>query len=73
MNVAKFICKHFGHKWQYAFDIILSRRDVRVCKRCGAIEMYLVNVPVLGSSWFGLVRYTDKGAKEHYEKVGIKL
>lgn len=68
----KLICKIFGHRWLYFRDVMyIPGRKFRVCKHCNKLQD-LRDLPVFGKGWYGLIQYTDKGAKENlkefYEK-----
>lgn len=59
----KLLCKLFGHRWVYSLTTY-SIRYFRNCKRCGVIAEYRENIPCYGSTWFQLVQFTKKGAKD---------
>lgn len=70
----RLLCKIFGHKWIYSFTSFGKQQCFRNCKRCAVIAEYKEHAPGWPEGgWFNMVQFTDKGAKEFFERRGIKL
>ena len=71
--IQRFLCKIFGHRWDYYRRETPTAQELRVCRCCHRAQYWGVSpwgLQATKPAWLGFVQYRTKGAKEYVEGFG---